>query len=304
MKHLAALVLSLTLSLLFISFSAQASNCSGVNGAIKDVVFLAQPNCDLAEGVSIVVNEIAKTFGGPNITVIMGSVSNNASFDLGHLIELPYQMIFYGQYGASYPMSRVSVITSAAHEYGHAIFHERVKKEFPDKFGDLAAKFAKVSDLKEAVARGKATSEQLSKAALELAAAPAYADFSKYLTAYSEFYADVITVFNFESKSAMLKALYYDQMSDNEYYYVRTRDFDSKPSSSHDDMLSEDHAKLAYVRAYVGEFMWPENREQARVYADKILSAIMVVAKEDIKSGRSPEFKEMSDRLIAELKKP
>ncbi len=289
--------------LILISFSAQASVCTDVTGVMKEVLFLGEPNCELAKDVSKVINDVATVFGGPTITLIMGSASDNAGFDLGHLIELPYQMIFYGQYGASYPMPKMSVITSAAHEYGHAIFHERVKKEFP-QFAELIKKLAKVSDLKEAVIRETATPEQLKEASTELGNTTTFADFNKYLTAYSEFFADVVAVYDANSKSAMLSALYYDQMTNNEYNYVRMRDFDSAPSVRYESMLSEDHAKLAYVRTYVGESLWPKNRKQAKAYAEKILTAIMKVARADMKAGRSPEFREMSDNLIAELKKP
>lgn len=299
MKRLSGIFFGLFL----ISFSAQASVCADVKGVTKDVLFLGEPNCELAKDVSEVINDVATLFGGPTITLIMGSASDNAGFDLGHLIELPYQMIFYNQYGVAYPMPKMSVITSAAHEYGHAIFHERVKKEFP-QFAELIKKLAKVSDLKEAVVRETATPEQLKDASAELGATTAYADFNKYLTAYSEFFADVIAVYDANSKNAMLSALYYDQMTNNEYNYVRMRDFDSTPSERYENMLSEDHAKLAYVRTYVGESLWPANRKQAKVYAEKILTAIMKVAKADMKAGRSPEFREMSDNLIAELKKP
>lgn len=299
MKRLSATITGL----LMMSLSAHAAPvCADVKGTAKDVIFLAAPNCDIAKDISDVVNEISATFGGPSVTLIIGGASDNASFDLGHLIELPYQMIFYGRYGTEYPVPRMSVVTSAAHEYGHAIFHERFKKEFPH-FADMVAKLAKVSDVKEAKARGQATQEQLNQAMTDLTKTPSYAEFSKYFSAYSEFFADVIAVYNMQDKSAMLSALYYQQMSDTDFAFIRMRDFAPKPTERYEAMLSEEHAKLAIARTYVGESLWPKDKLQAKQYEEKILSAIMAVAKVDVTTGKSPEWKEMNDNLIAELKK-
>ncbi|QDK39387.1 hypothetical protein [Bdellovibrio sp. NC01] len=281
---------------------AQASVCKDLKPSTSDVIFLDYDDCEFAEDLSHVFNEIKETFGGPNVTLVIGTESDNAAFDLGHMIELPYRMIFYGRYGQEYPVPRANVVTAAAHEYGHSIFHERVKKEFP-QFTELAKDLANLSNVKEAYYRKQVPYSKVDEANKEIAKVTNYADFVNYLSAYSEFFADVIAVYQYDSKSAMVQALYYDAMSKEEFNYISLRDFDHEPSMRYENQLSEEHAKLAFVRAWIGKNMWPENRDQARVYADKILNAIMKLAKEDIKAGVSPEYREMNDRLIAELQK-
>lgn len=299
MKILSGLILS---SLLVQGTAHAAAVCADVKGAVKEVIFEGPEDCDFANSLSNVINQMAKTFDGPQVTIIMGGPMNNASFDLGHTIQLPYRMVFPGQYGKEYSMPRSSVITTAAHEYGHAIFHERMKKEFSKQFSVIFEKLDALSDLKERSAKSEATEKEYIASFTELAVTPAYIEFNSKLTAYSEFYADVLAVFLEQNKSAMLNALYYDAMDDQEYNYLKMRDFSSEPAARYNNFLAEDHAKLAYVRSYVGASLWPEVNEE-KAYAEKILNAIVKVAKVNFKSKRKLSPLDANEQLIAELKK-
>ena len=301
MKHLLLILFS---GVFFQGQEGRAAVCEGVRGQIQDVLFLKEPACEFAKEISDVINQMSGIFGGPPpVTLVFGGETDNASFDMGHMIQLPYHMIFFNRYGQEFPVPRASVITSAAHEYGHAIFQERLKKEFGTEYGKAFAALVEASDIKEKSFRSQAGDDDFKKFNAELCKMPEYQALNSFTTAYSEFYADLLAVYFFKDKSAMFSALYYDDMNDHDFNYVKMRDFGSSPSLRYQSMMEEDHSKLAFVRTYVGKSLWPKSEKQAKVYAEKILTAIVSVLKKDLLSGKSPSYQDMNKNLIAELKK-
>ncbi|WP_413943610.1 hypothetical protein [Bdellovibrio sp. HCB-162] len=288
---------------LFLSPSALATpNCPEVSGVVKEVIFLKEDDCKLAADLASTFNTMAKTFGvAPEVTLVVGGPMDNASFDNGHIIEVPYRMAFFGRYGQEYPVSLLSLITSAAHEYGHAIFHEYLKKSLPREFGSLLKEMEDISIRKERILKG-ATDETFSDDMKKLLTSPEYQRFTS-LSPYSEFYADVLAVFNANDKSAMLSALYYSEMDTFQYNYIRMRDFEGDPDPRWENLMYEEHSKLAYTRAYVGKELWPENAEQAGHIADAIVRAILQVAKINLDQGATPDVENANAQLITELKR-
>lgn len=287
---------------LFLSPSfASSTKCPDVNGVVKDVIFTQENDCDLAKQIATIFNGMAKTFGvAPEVTIIFGGPLDNASFDLGHTIEIPYRMAFYGNYGQEYPVTMESLITSAAHEYGHAIFNEAVKKEFSSPFGEVLKKLEKISERKSALLNG-ATDPSFPTDMSELMKSDIYRVMTKQLTPYSEFYADTLAVFFYQSKTAMLEALYYPEMDTYKYNFIRMRDFSSRPDPRWDYLMSEEHAKLALTRTYVGESLWPANLSEAKLLAEKILKAILRVTRANIAKGEDLDPASANSQLIEAL---
>lgn len=294
-------MLSLILSL-FISAPALASTaCPDVSGVVQEVIFLDYKDCELAKELADSFNDMAQTFAvASQVTLVIGGPMDNASFDNGHIIQVPYRMVFYGDYGTEYPVPINSLMISASHEYGHAIFQEYLKKSLP-QFADLFAAFNARSDKKLVLLRG-GKDDSLMEDAKRLAETAEYKAFYK-LTPYSEFYADVLAVFIHNDKSAMLRALYYPQMSPFQYNYIRMRDFEGEPDPRWSSLMYEEHSKLAYVRSYVGKSMWPENRAEARTRAGQIVNAILNVVQINLAQGNDPDVQDANNQLIEELKK-
>lgn len=68
--------------------------------------FLGEENCDLARDAADIFNGMAQLFGvGPKISIVIGGPSDNASFDNGAVIRIPYRMKFYSKFGEEFEVS-------------------------------------------------------------------------------------------------------------------------------------------------------------------------------------------------------
>lgn len=300
-------MLSFIFSLLLlpsVSLAASVGSCPGVGGVVQDVVFLEHQDCDLASGLSDVFNSMAKNFGiAPQVSLVIGGASDNASFDNGRLIQVPYRMVFYGKFGRAHEMPRHSIYVSAAHEYGHAIFHQRMKEAMQEDYGDMFTKLEQLSERKLAVFKG-ASDVSFVGDSIALMATEEFSHWHSIITAYAEFYADALAVFHFQDKSAMFKALYYDGMNDFFYNYVRMRDFASDPASDWYHLMSEDHAKFALARAFVGKNMWPKDAWQFASMEGSLVGAVMSVMLRELDADEKEADYELANaELIRELQK-
>jgi hypothetical protein len=285
--------------------AATTAVCPGVQGVVSDAIFIADTNCVVVDSLASEINRMQKLFGGPAVTLVVGSLKDNASFDGGHLIQLPYQMTMYSNYGMSYQIPLAGLVSISAHEYGHAIFDERLKKEFATEFGPLFKKMEEISGMMEKDFRAKSVDqEQLANGMKELIDLPNYDMYARGFTPYAELYADLLTVYAENDKSAILNALYYNEMDDMSFAYSRSRDFGSDPNPQYDRyMMSDDHSMFEYVRSYIGKNLWPQNDEQKKIYAQKIGDAIIKVFKENVKNRQAMGGEELNQQLITELKK-
>lgn len=293
LSFLFALILSPVLA-------APVSSCEGGGGVVSEVRFQGQTNCDLAAQLSRVFNEMAGQFGeAPSVRLVIGGSSGNASFDNGSTIQIPMQLVFSGSYGGVSAVPASSLYVAAAHEYGHAIFHQKLRRQFPE-YSDLFAGLAKLSDARW---NGTMSPEQQRSLYSEIMKVPEHSQFMRHLTAYAELYADVVTVFQFQDPSAMFKALYYDAMTDFQYHYVRMRDFSSVVDGQWEHLLYQDHAKLAYVRVFIGQKLWPTNAGESLQYEQKIAAAVFAALGQDLKESDPVDYQLANEKIIHELQK-
>ena len=298
-------MLKIIIPLVLASASALATSaCPEVRGAVSDVIFTGEVNCSLAGDFSERLNDMQKIFGGPSLALIVVAASGNASYDEGHSMIVPIRPVFQGEYGQEYPVPVANVVTYASHEFGHAVLHEKIKKEFAKKFSVIFAEMDHVSDLNEQLNRGKSDGKAYNEAFIQLMSSADYQFFTEHFLPYSEFFADVLAVYIENDRSAIMNSLYYDQMKNEEYNALRLRDFAYVTDHSIDHLMDEAHTKLAYVRSYVGKNLWPKNDSEKRQYADKIYKAIVKVVKENMEKKEVPDVAEANKQLIDELKKP
>lgn len=298
-------MLSFFISLLLSSVSpvqaATVGSCKGVNGAVREVIFLEHQDCELAASLSDIFNEMAQTFQSTaSVNLVIGGPSDNASFDNGSIVQVPYRMVFYGKYGRSYEVPLSNLYVSAAHEYGHAIFHEALRKSAGDEYKNLFAKLDDLSARKLAILKG-ASDVNFVGDSTALYYSPEFRHISSRMGAYSEFFADVLAVYHFNDRRAMVKALYHDGLDDFQYNYIRMRDFSSDPDPKWQHLMTEDHAKLAPTRAFVGRHLWPETSVQAGELADWILFSVLRMLTEDLMDDEEPEWELANQNLIREL---
>lgn len=295
-------MLSFFISLLLSSVPVHAATtCEGVRGAVREVVFLEHEDCELASALSDIFNAMAVTFkSSATVNLVIGGPSDNASFDNGAIVQVPYQMIFYGKYGRKNSLPRSSLYTSAAHEFGHAIFHQHLRQSTGQEYKNLFAKLDELSSRKLAILKG-GVDANFAGDLINVVESPEFRLISSRMAAYSEFYADLLAVYHFQDRQAMVKALYYDGMDDFQFNYILMRGFELEPDSNWQHLLSEDHVKLAPTRAFVGQRLWPKNAEQAFEMSDWILFSVLRVLADDLEADEEPDWELANRNLIREL---
>ena len=296
------------------SVNAMSSECSlKEDGPVMD----ARPfmgldrdlNCSYVDQVENLITSIQKFSESPlKVNLLVRTSYGGASFDGGLNLEVPEQLVFEGPYGQEYGVSHYSNMTVVGHEYGHALLQDKIEKE-------LSAKYPLVKEYSE----GK---KELSKIEIELAKNPksealkqllkdktaaminnkAFTKFFVMGGSYSELYADVVAVFNENSKGAVFNALYYDQMSKHAFKMIHARDFDSEFDSKYEMYMTESHGYFAHTRSFIGKNLWPSNNEEKKKYLKLIGDAIIIeMDKIMALDGDIPSFKEGNESLIKTL---
>ncbi len=267
-------------------------------------------NCDYVHDVeNVFLNVQQFSEQKVSLSLMVQPRFDNASFDGGTIIEVPQELVFQGQYGQEYPAMLDSNLATVAHEYGHALLEKKMELELGGDFPALKTMVQKeqeISALKIAVLVGPTETNQalLADKVKALMNDPFYIRWANITTGLSELYADVVAVYNDNDKGAIMNALYYDQMSNQDYLYVKTRDFDTEFDSRYDRFMSEAHAYYALTRNYIGKNLWPTNTKQKQVMLKKIGDAIVAEVRNGLKNNDPwPEFKEGNKRLIARLSK-
>jgi hypothetical protein len=270
-----------------------------------------QMNCDYVTAVESVVTDIQKySEERVPVNLFVQHSFDNASFDGGSIIEVPEQLIFLSPYGQEFPADLVANLATVAHEYGHALlekkFENALLKQFPKHAGFIKAQ-QEISKLKIQVLE-KPTSLELQKQLKEknaaLLANKNFIRFSKLTTAYSELYADVVAVYQYNEKGAIFKALYYDEMNDQQYRMVQTRDFDTEFTERYSSFMTEEHGHFALTRTYIGKNLWPTNNAQKKVMLKKIGDAIVEEVRLMLQKGTELKGYKIDNKLLIErLKK-
>jgi hypothetical protein len=127
--------------------------------------------------------------------------------------------------------------------------------------------------------------------------------FMNISTAYSELYADVVAAYNSNSKSTMVDALYFDKMTNPEFYMIQTRSFDTLFDKRHNLYMTEAHGYFASTRAFIGKNLWPKNLQDKQEFL-RIIGDAIIHELRDLLSGNKeiPPFLVANRSLIERLK--
>lgn len=201
----------------------------------------------------------------PPIELKLKARSDNASFDEQSTLTVPYQLVFYGTYGNSVTKYRWDSYVVASHEYGHYLFAQLIKQLMRQQRKQF--------------------------------------DFAKYRTAlipYSEFFADVISVLYFKDKEAVFKALYYDQVSDQQFEELQYRSFAMKYADVDRLNLWSVHSRLALARSWVGEHLWETLQKEPSKTIETLVRVLIPQIQEEFRSPKE-DFLEQNSLLILNL---
>lgn len=303
-----------TLLILFftvLSFSNFAQvTCSLKYQVIKEIYSPLSDSfrCEFVQSLDSEFHDINQIFNknySKPLYVVLFPTGNNASFDLGHFLELPERMVFYDRFGNQLSSSIMGLSPIAHHEYGHFLFQELLKEKFGSLFEPLFNTFDTYSAKKRQIYSQKKsgfTKSESNEYIDALKKEPELERFNKVISIYTELYADIISVFYSSNKNAIFEALYYDRMSDFEYGLVRLRSFDLKTSSLDLSQMGTEHNYLSITRSFIGNNLWPANVQEKGIFLEKIENALLKSIELDLQRGEILGVKEANEQLINILK--
>lgn len=215
----------------------------------------------------------------PPVILSIKRSDSNASFDMGQVIHIPRRLEFNGKYGESYQSSFVAIDSILAHEYGHAVFNERLKDQ--DFYKDLYTITKKMSRLEllintfigdRAILYGH--KQEHDKLLNVFRDSQKLTSTRRVVNAYNELFSDVVAVYAFNNKSAITSALYYEEMTDQGFELVLARSFESNSITSSNVVTTEAHALFSETRQFIGRWLWPSNNKEKSKNIDKIFKVI------------------------------
>lgn len=264
--------------------AAQECRLEG-DGPVKEVLFTAQVNCHLAEILAKTLQKTAEfSPRKPEVTLIIGDKAGNASFDNGSVIRIPQFMFFTDSQGNTFPASNDQLEKVVVHEYGHAVLKELWMHEFAQEFAELFEELEILSDLAVENTKNKISGRGVRQRGQLLATTEAYSLFYKYLPAYSELYADALTVLYFNDTNAMFEALHFARLSEEKALNVELRNFSKQHDLRDVEKVKDAHTRLSLVRSYLGRMMQNLNQEGRQALLARLEQAITLAAREELRS--------------------
>lgn len=257
----------------------------GGGGPVKEVLFTAEVNCHLAEILAVTLHKTAQfSPRQPDITLIIGDRAGNASFDNGSVIRIPQFLFFTDSKGNVFPASNDQLEKVVVHEYGHAVLKELWKTEFADEFSELFQDLELLSSLAVENTKNKISGRGVRQRGQQIAMTDAYSLFYKTLPAYSELYADALTVLYFADSTAMFKALHFAHLSEEKSLSVELRDFSQEHRLSKVEKSNDAHTRLSLVRSYVGRMMRNLDEVGRKELLARVEQAITLAVREELRS--------------------
>lgn len=269
-------------------------------------------SCSQITAFNDTLNEVkAIVKDAPKVNLFIQQEYPNASFDMGSIIRIPLTLTFSGKYGMTYRGSYFASHTILAHEYGHAIFANKMKKyDFYNKIQALSMKASNLEiNIQEAYAKGNPGGitdhyfNLLSKINKQRREDKELQATARITRAYNELFADVVAVAVLNNKSAITNALFYNEMSDNRYEFVLARQFSNNYLDMNGPYMFEEHTMFAPTRQFIGENLWPITDKEKTELIEKVFQASVIEIKKGLKRDKQPRAKELNRQLIATLKK-
>ena len=212
--------------------------------------------------VSFVNNQLLKVKEllpiAPKINLNLYANSPSAFFDLGSILHIPMRLTFFNNWGMQYSTILSDISPILYHEYGHAVFSEI----FAAKYYPTIQKNAKdLSNLKVrkqiAYAQGNPNNVvetyelRIEKLTEKIKNSPER-EIQRMISSYNEFFSDLIAVLITENRNTIMNALYYNEMTDNDYELIRMRSFTDRGTLLTNRLLNEEHTELAPTREFIG----------------------------------------------------
>lgn len=231
----------------------------------------------------------------PPVALYINKSYPNASFDMGKIIRIPLELSFSGKWGNIYSGSYMAADTVLAHEYGHAVFAQKMKgHKFYAPIQEMSLKASELElTIQELYSKGnpsnlvKFYTKQLHALNDKRLNDKELKKVRKFIGPYNELYADLVAAFSLNRKNAMVDALYYDEMSDQAYETIQARNFSENSLDMTGSYMHQEHGMFAPTRQFIGKNLWTKDKlEQKKVLDtlfDTIASEISYLIEYDVK---------------------
>lgn len=295
-------LLSLLMTLAFSSL-AWSSDCELPSGGpVTRVLFKGAKDCVFAQSLAHKLLEVSQHFPeSPKVTLVIGERSTNASFDNGHIIWLPRHLISVDPSGQEHIAETEQLLKVVVHEYGHALLNVTLKKHFTEEFSELYEGFASLSADAESNIIEKISPRGIRTRGGELAQTEAFQLYYKNIPAFSELYADALTVFAFDDTAAMKQALHFARQDARKSAQVRLRDFSIEHSLEEINNSNDDHTRLSLVRSYLGRVWQKKSALEKRELLEKLRAAIVVSLRENLHQSKMRSNGDRNMQVISHL---
>lgn len=298
MTYFSRLLVTVTLSFPLLA-SGQSPCQLPPEGPVTRVLFKSAENCAFAEDLAHLLTQLRQQIPqAPPVSLVISAESTNASFDNGHIIWLPQVLVSADPYGNKQTSQPSQLLQVVVHEYGHAILNVALKKHFTKELGNLYEAFEAISTEAEQNLIEKITSRGVRQRGGELAQTEEFKLYFQHIPAYSELYADTLTVYAFDDLAAMKKALSFARQNKKKSLQIQLRDFTQDHSLEEIEKSHAVHSHLSLVRSYIGKKWKTLNSDGKRRLLFSLENAIIRALQENLKRTAPPSLQEMNQQLI------
>lgn len=216
--------------------------------------------CSKGKDIAKLLQVAADSFqDAPQVSVHLINEFDNASYDNGSLIKVPVHFYSLTQNNLIEYKDQRDLDAIILHEYGHAILANELAKSW-EGFNFYNRLGHKISDLKQQafIKDSERLQKQIKRAEKDLMGPRAMRTFTKAITPFQELFADVLSTFIMNNKSAITHAI--ETSDDNEMItqIYRTRDFNQVEVDLIGPMINS-HGHFYKVRQFIGNSFWPKN---------------------------------------------
>ncbi len=287
---------------------------------LKPPAQMGSINCNLVEKTHLLVDDISSIFGeSPEIYLFLDESSYAASFDQGHILNVPQRFFRKSKKGKLHIKSGDKILPIIAHEYGHAIFTKKLSDNLPllkpiiFRRAQISSKLRDVKQILEDVknpnltgqqrklrlAQVQVKSKEISEIKKTFQSREIVQKVIKVIGPYHELFADIVSVYYYDDLEIMKETLSHPEYSESENNLVLRRSF-----SSHEHEIDENdlHGILGAVRSHIGQYYMPSNNNEKKLFLNTIFSAIKSEIRFQLNPLNSPLSSEkLNSRLINKI---
>lgn len=213
--------------------------------------------------------------GSPTVSIHLTDEFDNASYDNGTLLKLPLKFYSLDKDGVKVYKSEEDLMAIILHEYGHAVLAKYLNAHW-DTFSYYHEMGLKISELEQQMllSSHKALEEELASLKKDLMSPRDMRRLPKVITPYQELFADVVSTYLLNNKSAITDAITTSNDLIDMHLLYRARDFTGSDLDL-GKLAFFPHAYFFKARHFIGSELWPKDEKEMKKNILVLLEAIV-----------------------------